>query len=136
MGKSNKETSRIKSSFRDAKYNASLETAVADELPATKFRLAVMSQLSCGRMEEDAPLDPAGIRDDVNRLGSILSGGSGGETEMVRIIVNRSDRWLCELSVQYRVTYERDLAKAIIRHSKNLVVGFFFPPQEVQGLGD
>jgi hypothetical protein len=134
MGRSNKEISRIKSSFRDAKYDASLEKAVAAELPANKFRLAVMSQLTCGRMEEDAPLDPAAIRDDVSRLGSILASG-GGETEMVGIIVKRSDRWLCELAVQYRITYERDLGKAIIRHSKNLVVGLLSPPPQIRQKG-
>ncbi|KAF8534221.1 hypothetical protein BDD12DRAFT_861546 [Trichophaea hybrida] len=123
MGKSNKETAQIKSCFKDAKYNASLEKCVADELPANKFRIAVMAQLSCSRMEEDRPLDDAGIREDVTRLGNILErGSSGGETEMVGIIVTRSDRWLREMAAIYRQVYDRDLAKAIIKHSKNLAV--------------
>lgn len=123
MGRSNKETAQIKACFKDAKYNASLEKCVADELPANKFRIAVMAQLSCSRMEEDRPLDEAGIREDVARLGTILErGATGGETEMVGIIVTRSDRWLREMAALYRQVYERDLAKAIIKHSKNLAV--------------
>lgn len=123
MGKSNRETALIKACFKDARYNASLEKAVSDELPADKFRMAVMAQLSCSRMDEDRPVDPAALRDDVARLGTILErDASGGETEMVGIIVNRSDRWLRELAALYHQVYDRDLAKAIIRHSKNLAV--------------
>jgi len=67
-------------------------------------------------------LSGEGIRDDVFWLGSILERSSGGgETEMVGIIVNRSDRWLREVAGLYRQEYGRDLAKAIMRHSKNLV---------------
>lgn len=123
MGKTNKETSRIKASFRDAKYDASLEKAVLDELPANKFRIAMLAQLACTRMEEDETLEPSTIREDVARLGAILERNSagGGETEMISIIVNRNDVWLREIAAVYRQVYERDLAKAIIRHSKNLV---------------
>jgi hypothetical protein len=129
MGKSNSEIASIKAAFRDAKYDSSLEKAVSDELPANKFRIAVMAQLSCSRMEEDRPLVAEGIREDVARLGSILERGSagGGETEMVGIIVNRSDRWLREVAALYRQIYDKDLAKAIMRHSKNLVVSLSSP---------
>lgn len=122
MGKSNKEIMAIKKAFKDAKYDALLEKAVSEELSANKFRIAVMAQLSCSRMEEDRPLVPDGIREDVTRLGTILErSSSGGETEMMGIIVNRSDLWLREVAALYRQVYERDLAKAIMKHSKNLV---------------
>ncbi|KAI5840877.1 hypothetical protein BZA05DRAFT_466529, partial [Tricharina praecox] len=124
MGKSNAETEAIKACFKDAKYDSSLEKAVAEELPANKFRVAVMAQLSCGRMDESAPFVEAGVHEDVKRLGTILertNGAAGGETEMVGIIVNRSDRWLLAVAQLYRQVYQRDLAKAVMKHSKNLV---------------
>jgi len=125
MGKSNAETEAIKACFKDAKYDSSLEKAVAEELPANKFRVAVMAQLSCARMDESTPLSDAGVREDVARLGTILErgqGAAGGETEMVGIMVNRSDRWLFAVAQLYRQVHQRDLAKAVMKHSKNLVV--------------
>lgn len=76
---------------------------------------------------------PEGIRDDVRRLGDILErkdGRGGGETVMIEIVVNRSDGWIREMAAMYRNTHGRDLPKAIMRHSKNLVVSFLLTPPE------
>lgn len=125
MGKTNSEIAHIKSAFKDAKYDSSLEKAVTAELPGNKFRYAVTLQLSCVRQEEDAKVDTEGVRQDVARLGKILEERmEGGETEMIEILVSRSNRWLKEVARMYRRVYERDLAKAIMKRSKNLVVSY------------
>ncbi|KAI5806933.1 hypothetical protein EDC01DRAFT_742697 [Geopyxis carbonaria] len=122
MGRTNPEIGNIKAAFKDAKYDASLEKAVQTELHSNKFRLAVMMQLSCTRMEDGEQLNTEKIHDDVARLGNILERRKeGGETEMVEIIINRSDPWLREIAATYRRVYERDLMKAIMKRSKNLV---------------
>lgn len=120
MGRSNDEIARIKAAFRDAKYESSLENAVQEEIPNNKFRLAVMLQLAGHQREE---LDMEGIKDDVARLGNILERRqSGGETDMVEIIVNRSQAWIREVAITYRDVYDRDLMRAVIKRSQNLVV--------------
>ncbi|KAI5812830.1 hypothetical protein BZA77DRAFT_322953 [Pyronema omphalodes] len=120
MGKSNIETAAIKAAFRDAKYGGSLEKAVAEELMADKFRLAVMTQLSCTKMEKDERVYLDNVARDVEKLYSLLERPSGGETEMIGIIVQRNDLALMEISLQYKQRFGRDLAKDIRKHSKNL----------------
>lgn len=128
MGKSNEEIRKIKDGFKDAKYDNSLEKAVRNELVANKFRMAVLIQLEGVRMEElghGMRFDMDEIREDVRRLGEILErrdGRGGGETVMIEIIVNRSDGWIKEIAIMYRNQHGRDLPKAIMNHSKNLVV--------------
>lgn len=123
MGKSNYEISKIKAAFRDAKYDSSLEKAVQEELPNNKFRLAVMLQLSGSKMDEDQKISVEGVKEDVARLGTILERRpTGGETEMVELIVMRSEAWLREVAITYRSVYDRDLMKAVIQRSQNLVV--------------
>lgn len=127
MGKSNEEIWKIKDGFKDAKYDNSLEKAVRNELVANKFRMAVLIQLEGVRMEDGAKIDFDGVKEDVRRLGEILErmdGRGGGETLMIGIIVNRSDAWIREMAITYRNVHGRDLPKAIMRHSKNLVVSF------------
>ncbi|TGZ80274.1 Annexin [Ascodesmis nigricans] len=121
MGKTNEEIGKIKAAFKDAKYESSLEKAVAAELPRDKFRYAVMVQLGCVRMEEEVEVSVDGVREDVARLGNILERRqSGGETEMIEIIVNRSNRWLQAVVEKYRLVYNRDLQKSIRDRSRNL----------------
>jgi hypothetical protein len=127
MGKSNIETAAIKAAFRDAKYGGSLEKAVAEELMADKFRLAVMTQLSCTKMEKEERVYLDDVARDVEKLNSILERSSGGETEMIGIIVQRNDLALMEISLQYKKKFGRDLAKDIRKHSKNLAVSSLFP---------
>lgn len=133
MGKTNEEIRKIKDGFKDAKYDNSLEKAVRNELVANKFRMAVLIQLEGVKMEElghGVRLNLDAIREDVRRLGDILErkdGRGGGETVMIEIVINRSDGWIREMAAMYRNMYERDLPKAIMRHSKNLVVSFSVP---------
>lgn len=130
MGKTNEEIRKIKDGFKDAKYDNSLEKAVRNELVANKFRMAVLIQLEGVRMEElghGMRFSVEGLKDDIRRLGDILErkdGRGGGETVMIEIVINRSDGWIREMAAMYRNEYQRDLAKAIMRHSKNLVVSF------------
>ncbi|KAI5846508.1 hypothetical protein DFP73DRAFT_476391 [Morchella snyderi] len=124
MGKTNDEIRKIKDGFKDAKYENSLMQAVRNELVANKFRIAVLIQLEGMRMEEGARINLDGVREDVRRLGEVLErkdGRGGGETMMIEIVVNRSDAWIREVAALYRNTHGRDLPKAIMRHSKNLV---------------
>ena len=132
MGKSADEIRKIKAGFKDAKYLNSLEKVVRNELEGNKFRMAVLVQLEGVRMEESEEVKIDGVREDVRRLGEVMErkDARGGETIMIEILVNRSDRWIREMAGQYKATYQRDLAKAVMRHSKNLVVrilNFFLP---------
>lgn len=133
MGKTNAEIRKIKEGFKDAKYENSLIQAVRNELVANKFRMAVLIQLEGVRMEELSPglrFNVDEIKNDVRRLGEILErkdGRGGGETQMIEIIINRSDGWIKEIAAMYRNVYRRDLPKVIMNHSKNLVVSLFHP---------
>lgn len=137
MGKTNEEIRKIKDGFKDAKYDNSLEKAVRNELVANKFRMAVLIQLEGVRMEElgnGVRFNFDAIREDVRRLGDILDrkdGRGGGETVMIEIVINRSDGWIREMATMYRNAYGRDLPKAIMRHSKNLVVSFLSPTKKI-----
>ena len=124
MGKSAEEIRNIKAVFKDAKYLNSLEKVVRNELEGNKFRMAVLMQLEGLRMDEATEVNADGVKKDATRLGDVLErkDARGGETMMVEILVNRSDRWIREMARLYKATYGRDLAKAVRRHSKNLVV--------------
>ena len=127
MGKSADEIRKIKAGFKDAKYLNSLEKVVRNELEGNKFRMAVLIQLEGVRMEESEEIKIDSVKEDVRRLGEVMErkDARGGETIMIEILVNRSDRWIKEMAGQYKATYQRDLAKAVMRHSKNLVVRIY-----------
>lgn len=61
------------------------------------------------------------MRPQTVRVGSGGNSYAGGETEMIEILVNRSDRWLRALVEYFGERYQRDLAKCVIEHSRNLV---------------
>lgn len=130
MGRSNDDIRDIRKAFRDRKYgDGGLVEAVEKELPRDKFRKALLLQLSADRMDEHVRPEMEAVKVDVARLGNILeSGRSGGETELVEIIVSRSERWLKDVAAVYRATYNRGLDRAVMKHSKNLVVRLPPPP--------
>ena len=124
MGKSADEIRKIKASFKDAKYLNSLEKVGRNELEGNKFRMAVLIQLEGVRMEGSEEIKIDSAKEDVRRLGEVMErkDARGGEIIMIEILVDRSDRWIKEMAGQHKATHQRDLAKAVMRHSKNLVV--------------
>ena len=75
-------------------------------------------------MDEATEVNAGGIKEDATRLGEVLErqDAHGGETMMAGIFFNRSYRWIRELARLYKATYGKDLAKAVRRHFRNLVV--------------
>ncbi|PUU77786.1 hypothetical protein B9Z19DRAFT_1085557 [Tuber borchii] len=124
MGKSADEIRKIKAGFKDAKYLDSLEKVGRNELEVNKFRIAVLIQLEEVRMEESEEIKIDGVKEDVRRFGEVTEwkDARGGEITMIKILVDRSDRWIKEMAGQHKATHQRDLAKAVMRNSKNLVV--------------
>jgi len=124
MGKSADEIRKIKAGFKDAKYLNSLEKVGRNELEGNKFRMAVLIQLEGVRMEGSEEIKIDSVKEDVRRLGEVMErkDARGGEIIMIEILVDRSDWWIKEMAGQHKATHQRDLAKAVMRHSKNLVV--------------
>jgi hypothetical protein len=120
MGRSNAAIREIKNSFRDTRYDNSIERCMRAELRADKFRTAILLALEGHRQDERDPLDKRMVRADVQDLHYSLV--QGGETAMIEIIVLRSDEHLREVLRVYEDVYRHNFAKAMIQKSRNLVV--------------
>lgn len=122
MGRSNAAIREIKNCFRDTRYGDSLEKCMRAELKADKFRTAVLLALEESRQNERDPIDPRLVRQDVSDLHRALVSREGGETDMIYIIVLRSDAHLREVLRAYESVYGVNFARAMIAKSRNLVV--------------
>ncbi|KAJ5288704.1 hypothetical protein N7478_001734 [Penicillium angulare] len=121
IGRSNGAIREIKNSFRDTRYENSLEKCMRSELKADKFRVAVLLALEERRMDEREPLNHRLVRQDISDLHRALVSRDGGETAMIHIIVLRSDTHLREVLRAYEGIYGHNFAKAMIAKSRNLV---------------
>ncbi|KAI9757380.1 MAG: hypothetical protein M4579_003494 [Chaenotheca gracillima] len=121
MGRTNAEIRLIKDSFSDKRYGDSLEKCMKAELPADKFRTAVLLVLEEKRQEEKDHVYADAVRDDVRRLHSALTAREGGETAMIKTLVSRSDSHIRELLRVYEQSYHQNFAKEMLRKSTNLV---------------
>lgn len=126
MGRSNAAIREIKNSFRDTRYDNSLERCMRSELRADKFRVAILLALEGQRQDEREPLDKRLVRDDVQDLHRVVV-REGGETAMIHIIVLRSDSHLREVLRAYEDNYGHNFTRAMISKSRNLVVCICFP---------
>lgn len=124
MGRSNAAIREIKRSFRDTRYENSLERCMRAELRADKFRVAILLALEGQRQDDREPLDRRLVRDDVQDLHRAIV-REGGETSMIHIIVLRSDSHLREVLRAYEDNYGHNFAKAMIAKSRNLVVRIY-----------
>ncbi|CAG8898871.1 unnamed protein product [Penicillium egyptiacum] len=120
MGRSNAAIREIKNSFRDTRYDNSLERCMRSELRADKFRVAILLALEGQRQDEREPLDRRLVRDDVQDLHRAIV-REGGETAMIHIIVLRSDSHLREVLRAYEDNYGHNFTRAMISKSRNLV---------------
>ncbi|KEF58069.1 uncharacterized protein A1O9_05992 [Exophiala aquamarina CBS 119918] len=120
MGRSNHDIKEIKNCFKDKKYGDDLERCIRTELRADKFRMAILLALEERRMPESTPLDPRLIKADVGALYNALD-SQGGESDMLKIIVLRSDMHLREVLRIFEGTYGIHFARAMISKSRNLV---------------
>ncbi|KIW15217.1 hypothetical protein PV08_05262 [Exophiala spinifera] len=120
MGRSNSDIREIKNCFKDKKYSNDLEKCIRTELKADKFRMAILLALEERRMPESSPIDIKLVRDDVQALAHALD-SAGGESDMIRIIVVRSDAHLREVLRLFERTYRVNFAREMITKSRNLV---------------
>ncbi|KAJ5372647.1 Annexin [Penicillium concentricum] len=79
MGRSNAAIREIKNSFRDTRYDNSIERCMRSELRADKFRVAILLALEGQRQDDREPLDKRLVRDDVQDLHRAIV-REGGET--------------------------------------------------------
>ncbi|KAI9841309.1 MAG: hypothetical protein M1837_000795 [Sclerophora amabilis] len=121
MGRTNAEIRLIKESFSDKRYDDSLEKCMKAELPADKFRTAVMLVLEERRQDDKDQVYADEVRDDVKRLHMALTSRDSGETAMIKILVLRSDMHLREILNVFERTYQKNFAKEMLRKSTNLV---------------
>lgn len=126
IGRSNQQIREIKDAFKDKRYDDDLERCMKAELKADKFRNAVLLALEERRMPEGLALDMRRVRDDADDLHDVL-GGHGGESEMIKILLVKSDAHLREVLRYYETAYRRNFAKDMLSKSKNLVVSFRRP---------
>ncbi|KAJ5970616.1 Annexin [Penicillium vulpinum] len=120
MGRSNAAIREIKNSFRDTRYDNSLERCMRSELRADKFRVAILLALEGQRQDERDPVDKRLVRDDVQDLYRAIV-KEGGETAMIHIIVLRSDAHMREVLRVYEDNYGHNFTRAMISKSRNLV---------------
>ncbi|RPA75170.1 Annexin [Ascobolus immersus RN42] len=124
MGKTLAEIREIKRGFRDAKYNHDLVVALEAELPADKFRYAILLSLDeDARMPDDQRVDMGAVERDVRRLYQVLEEGAPGkmETKIIDVVVKANADHLREVIRWYKHQHGKDVSKLVIRHSKNLV---------------
>lgn len=120
IGRSNSDIREIKNCFKDKKYGDDLEKCIKTELKADKFRVAILLALEERRMPESSAVDIKLVRDDVAELARALD-SAGGETDMIKIIVVRSDAHLREVLRLFERTYRVNFARQMISKSRNLV---------------
>ncbi|KAI1610248.1 hypothetical protein EDD36DRAFT_319577 [Exophiala viscosa] len=120
MGRSNSDIREVKNCFKDKKYNDDLEKCIRTELKADKFRMAILLALEERRMPESSPIDIKLVRSDVDSLAMALE-SSGGESDMIKIIVLRSDAHLREVLRLFERTYGVSFPRQMILKSRNLV---------------
>ncbi|KIY01524.1 uncharacterized protein Z520_03076 [Fonsecaea multimorphosa CBS 102226] len=120
MGRSNSDIREIKNCFKDKKYSDDLEKCIRTELKADKFRVAILLALEERRMPESSPVEIRLVKEDVVHLAEALE-SKGGETDMIKIIVLRSDAHLREVLRLFERTYGVNFARQMISKSRNLV---------------
>ncbi|KAK5273552.1 hypothetical protein LTR96_000152 [Exophiala xenobiotica] len=120
MGRSNNDIREVKNCFKDKKYNDDLDKCIRTELKADKFRMAILLALEERRMPESSPLEIKLVRDDVQDLARALD-SPGGEFDMIKIIVMRSDAHLREVLRLFERTYRVSFPRQMISKSRNLV---------------
>lgn len=121
IGRSNQQIREIKDAFKDKRYDDDLERCMKAELKADKFRNAVLLALEERRMPEGLALDMRRVRDDADDLHDALA-GHGGESDMIKILLVKSDAHLREVLRYYETAYRRNFAKDMLSKSRNLVV--------------
>lgn len=132
MGRSNDEVRRVKEAFSDKTYDDSLVRCMRHELKEDKFKKAVLAVLDEERMEDvdrhgrPLPIDWQLVKDDVYVLRKAVKAEKGGESDMIAIVVHRSDSHLREIMRAYNDEYGSNFAREALRKSGNLVVCLFF----------
>ena len=128
MGRTNDEIREIKDGFRDKKYSDSLTKCMRTELKEDKFKKAVMLALSGERMEEEdeygrpLELDMRLVDQDVDDLRRAVKSERGGESQMISIVVLRSEAHLREVLKEYSHQFKSNFARDALKKSTNLVV--------------
>lgn len=123
MGRTNAEIRAIKDGFSDKKYSDSLTKCMKMELKEDKFKKAVLLVLEEKRME-DRPysIDRRLVEEDVRELYRAVKSEKGGETNMINIIVLRSDSHIREILKVYEASFKANFAREMLKKSGNLVV--------------
>jgi hypothetical protein len=122
MGRSNQEIHLIKENFRDKRYGDSLVRCMDKELPANKFRTAILMALEEDRQPEKEVWGRDRVEKDAEVWARSLRRREGGESAMLEICVMRSDRHLRECMRVFDKREGSNFAKQALEHSGNLVV--------------
>ena len=128
MGRTNAEVHLIKEAFKDKKYDNSLTKCMKTELKEDKFKKAVLIVLEERRMEEHdrsgraLPLDYELVDKDVSDLRKAVKAEKGGESNMISIVIQRSDSHLRCVLKEYERHYHHNFAREALKKSGNLVV--------------
>ncbi|PHH69751.1 hypothetical protein CDD82_7540 [Ophiocordyceps australis] len=127
MGRTNAEIGRIKDSFADKKYHDSLTRCMKTELKEDKFKKAILMVLDERRMDEcdsrgrPIAVDHDLVRHDAQDLRRAVKTARGGESDMISIVVMRSDSHLRAVLQHYERHYNSNFARDALDKSGNLV---------------
>ncbi|PHH65199.1 hypothetical protein CDD81_3058 [Ophiocordyceps australis] len=127
MGRTNAEIGRIKDSFADKKYHDSLTRCMKTELKEDKFKKAILMVLDQGRMDEydsrgrPMAMDHDLVRQDAQDLRRAVKASRGGESDMIAIVVTRSQGHLRAVLQHYERHYKSNFARDALDKSGNLV---------------
>lgn len=130
MGRTNDEIRMIKDSFTDKKYDNSLSKCMKTELKEDKFKKGVLMVLEERRMDDFDPygreirVDYRLVDQDVEDLRKAVKAEKGGESQMISIVVSRSDNHLRAILKEYEHHYRANFARDALKKSGNLVVSF------------
>lgn len=127
VGRTNQQIREIKDVFKDKRYDDDLEKCMKAELKADKFRFAILMALEERRMPEGLGINMKLVHEDGLDLHDALR-SAGGETDMIKIVMHRSDDHLREVLNYYEKSYRRNFARDMISKSQNLVVSCALTP--------
>ncbi|KAK4200418.1 hypothetical protein QBC40DRAFT_174072 [Triangularia verruculosa] len=120
FGRTNDEIRLIEYEFRDSEYDNSLQACLHFELGEGIFKEAVMMVLEKKGMEE-ADFDTDLVYKDAKELRASVRVEKGGEDQIVRTIIQRSDRHLREILKVYGQLFQgEDFAREAVRRCMNI----------------
>ncbi|KAK2739772.1 hypothetical protein FQN57_006469 [Myotisia sp. PD_48] len=113
LGRSNSDIWAISKAFRDKRYGHNLKQCLKAELGNDVFRDIILLALEVQRQPETVRLSKETVYSDARELAQSLVSREGGEANIIKIVVLRSNAHLREVMIAYERAYKQDFVKMV-----------------------